>query len=217
MYQTSSCHILLFSSSPLPHPAPPCTCHILPLCESCSIALPHGRICIYFLLLPPTGIPHASFWRVQVTKQQFHRFHEVHWAVQILFIPISTLNPPYISLKLSSYFTSFLSASLSILSIRYFTSVLRPPTWTASLLASLLHPSMFSSLRYIPHLPPAHSFVTYSPSTLSAMAGNLFDWHALFLSGLRTVQKRGVSAELTHDGRWQGRTTEFSTSSIDGE
>ena len=43
-------------------------------------------------------------------KSQFQLFRVVHWAVQIRLIPISSLEPPYISEVFSS-FTLLLSAS----------------------------------------------------------------------------------------------------------
>ena len=57
---------------------------------------------------------------------------------------------PRKSLECSSPFTLFLIASLSRISIFYFTSVLYPQTslWTASLLGFLLYPSMLYRLRY---------------------------------------------------------------------
>ena len=53
MYQTSPCHIRLFSSSPA-HPVPPCIFHIIPLCEFYSRLLCHKGTCVH--LPPPLGV-----------------------------------------------------------------------------------------------------------------------------------------------------------------
>ena len=86
------------------HPVPPCVFHILPLCELYSLQLCHKGASV--LIPPPPDYWHTSFWQVQIpyTESQFQRFRLVHWAVQIRFIPISSLNPPYIS-KCPSSFT----------------------------------------------------------------------------------------------------------------
>ena len=87
-----------------------------------------AHLCIFFFL-STTGIPLSPFWLVQVpcTKLQFQRFRLVHWAVKIRFIPISSLNLPYIP-KCSSPSTFFFNASLSLLSTVSFCLSCTPQT-----------------------------------------------------------------------------------------
>ena len=87
VYQTSPCHIRLFSSSLSSN-----TCRsslrtshsqTVRVLLYCFAARAHLRI--FFLSLSTTGIPLSSFWQVQVPhkKSQFKRFRVVHWPVQI--------------------------------------------------------------------------------------------------------------------------------------
>ena len=98
VYQTPPCHTRLFSWSPLIHPIPPCTFHILPLvrvtlyCFATRHICAHSsssRLLVYLFIISP-------FWQVQVPypKSQFQRFRVVRRAVQIRFIPISYFTPP---------------------------------------------------------------------------------------------------------------------------
>ena len=108
------------SSSPA-HPVPPCTCHILPLCEFYSIALPQGHLCasssssrllVYLFFLAGPDPLH------EITVPAFSQSTRPYKCV---FIPISSVAlsvpPP------SPYFSR---ASLPLLSVLSFSCVLCP-------------------------------------------------------------------------------------------
>ena len=111
--------------------------------------------------------------QVTYTKAQLQRFREVHWAVQIRF-------PSYSNTRISQLFfrfhlLSFLSASLSLLSIFCSASALYFPMFPTDTTSSWLPPISFhTSLSTLYHLAPARPFVTSSHTALSTMAGNLF-------------------------------------------
>ena len=88
------------------------------------------HLCI--LLLPTTGIPLLSGRSRSPTRNRsFSVFTKSVLPCNCVFIPISSLTPPYI-FQCSSFFTLFLSACLSLRSIISFISVLYAQTylWT---------------------------------------------------------------------------------------
>ena len=128
VYQNSRCHIRRFSSS-ITHLGPPCIFYILPiLWVMFSTAFPQGhiyassssssRLLIYLVL--------SGRSRSLTRNRNFSVFACSVGPWNHVFIPIAySLHPPYISTRPSS-FTLFLSASLSLMSILPFTSVLYP-------------------------------------------------------------------------------------------
>ena len=114
-----------------------------------------AHLCIF--LPSTTGTPLfllSGRSRFPTRKLQFPRFRVVHWAVQILFIPISSLNPPCISInKYYSSFTLFPGASLSLLSTLSFTSVLFLPNFSMDGISSWLPLLSFHAFSTtLPHL-----------------------------------------------------------------
>ena len=120
-------------ASSVTHPVAPCTFHIVPLCEfSLYYFATKAHLRIFFLLLPTTGIPLLSGRSRSPTRNRsFSVFTKSVLPCNCVFIPISSLTPPYI-FQCSSFFTLFLSACLSLRSIISFISVLYAQTylWT---------------------------------------------------------------------------------------
>ena len=125
------------------------------------IPVPHGRVhlCIYFLLLPATGIPLSPFWQVQVpyTKVSASSRRSEGRANTFVCIPIPSLNPPFIS-KCFSDFTLFRSARISIVSSIY---ILYLPNFPTAIISHLFPPILFQTFSTTPsHL--VHPFVKFS-------------------------------------------------------
>ena len=147
VYQTLPCHIRLMSSSPLlAHPVPPCIpdSPINIMCVLLHIVVPHGHMCASTssssrLLVGPGPlhkIAVSAFSRSPSGRADTFSFQ---------YLP----QPPHVS-KCFSFFTLFLSASLSLSSIVHFASVSctrQISLWTVPLLG-FLNPSIFSRLRY---------------------------------------------------------------------
>ena len=144
-------------------------------CEFYSITLPHGHIC------PSTSsssrllvhlVPTSSFWQVQVINTQSKSVGPCKYV----FIPIPSLNPPY--LPTGSPISPCLPALAFPLFLCFFLLLL-PCTSQTSLRTSyqylfgfLLSPSILSRLRYPTSLQVA--LWLFSPIQLpSTMAGNL--------------------------------------------
>ena len=132
---------------------PPCIFHIFPVCEFCSLLLCHKGTSVR-LLPPPLECRYTSFLFL-AGPGPLHEIAVSGFSRSLLgrantFSFLFLLLTSRKSLKSSSSFTLFLSASLCLISIFSFTSVLYPQTcrWTVSLLGFLLYPSMLSRLRY---------------------------------------------------------------------
>ena len=100
-----------------------------------------------------------------------------------VLIPISSLNPPYISTCFSS-FTLFLSASFSLSSIFSYTSVLHLPNFSIDSTSSWFSPKsfhIFSTTSSNLDLFQLSPFCYFLLQTLSAMAGNLFPGSIYFI------------------------------------
>ena len=145
VYKTSPYHIRLFSASPLTH----------------FFSFP--RVLVYLFFLAGPGPLHEIHC--------LSVFAQFIGPCKYVFIPIYSLNPPCIS-KYSSSFTLNLSASLSLISILLFTSVLYPEN-----LCGQQYLFLFSSY-ILTHfldtaIPPFYSsspfcyFLSYSPITYS--------------------------------------------------
>ena len=162
-------------------------------CGNRSNAIKFGEAGTFERLPPPPAYNWytSSFWQVQVpyTRLQFQRFHVVHWAYKYVFIPVSSLYLPYIS-KCYSPATVFFNAGLSLLSIPSLTYVLHPLNFSMGSISSRFLPISFhSQTTTSSHLIPAHSFVTFSHTVLSAIAGNLFLACSLLYVGISTSSR----------------------------
>ena len=136
----------LISSSPLTHLVPPCIFHIILLCESYSIVVPHGhifvatspssRLLVYPFLLSgrsrcPTRNRSFNFSCSRLGRADTFSFQ---------YLP----STPRISLKCFS-FTLFLSVCLSRFSTLSFTFVLYPPNFSVGQYLFLVSPYFFST------------------------------------------------------------------------
>ena len=111
----------------------------------CFVTRTH--LCIFFLLrLPRTGmVGPGTLYEVAVPTLSIHLLGR---ANTFSFLPL--LSTPRKFLKCSTFFTLFLSASISLLSILVFTSVLYPSNISMDSISSWFPPMYFmlSHLRY---------------------------------------------------------------------
>ena len=92
---------------------------------------------------------------------------------------------PRISFKYVSSFTLFFSASLSLFSTLYFTSVLYPPNFSIDRTSSWSPPKYFHIFStMLSHLIPARPFVIFSYAALSTMAGSLSIFSTLYFTSV---------------------------------
>ena len=91
-----------------------------------------SRLLVYLFLLSGRS-------KSPTRNRSFSYFVKSIAPCRYVFIPISSLNPPYIS-KCFSSFTFFPSASLYLSSIIYFCSVLYPPNFSIGQYLSLVSP-----------------------------------------------------------------------------
>ena len=156
---------------------PPCTFHILLICEFYSLLLCHTGTSVH-LCPPPLSYWYASFLFLagpghlnEIAVSAFSR-SPLGDANAFSFLALRLI--PRISLERFSDFTLFLSASLSLLSIRPSTSALHLPNFSTDITSSWLPPAAFilSRLRYPTLFQLA--LLLLSSTDLSTTAGNLF-------------------------------------------
>ena len=172
-YQPPSCHIRLFSSSPLSHTVPPCIFHIPLLCEFRSLLLCQKGISVH-LLPPPPGYRYTSFFFLADPgllheNRSFERFRGVSVGRALTFSFLSLRFIPRISPSLSPITPFFSAPTFSLpstsISSTFVSYSSKFSMGSISFLVSSHILPFFSRLRH-PTLFQLPSFLSLSPVSL---------------------------------------------------
>ena len=162
------------------------TCHLppevfliqqyIPSMKTLHCFASRAHLCIYFLLLPATGIPVFFLAGPGLPRKiAISACSRSPLARANTFSLLSLLSVPCITSKCYSDFTLVLSASLALTSIISSTSVVYLPHFSTDTISFWFRPVSFHTLSTtLFYLIPAHPFVNFSRPALSAVAGNLF-------------------------------------------